>query len=117
VESALGQLRKGTLRNPVPGAVDFADRPTSDAFVARTPGARILACLGGNCHIATADSIHWPLGFLSLGSSWWRGRSALRGRVGILGGCWWREMTRHPVEMEMRPVGAAPCQRSQAMDV
>jgi hypothetical protein len=93
VKAALAQLRKGSLRNPVPRAVDFADRPTSEAFVERNPGARILACLDGNCHIATSESLRWASSFVEIAasSSW---KYALGGfAVGALtlsGWLWWR---------------------------
>lgn len=93
VKLALAQLRKGSLANPVPRAVDFANRVRSETFVANHPGSRIVACLGGNCHIATRESLAWPASFVALvgGASWKYvvGGFAV-GALALGGWLWWR---------------------------
>jgi hypothetical protein len=86
VKAALGDLRSAQLYNPVPRAVDFAERAVAESFVARTPGSYISVCLGSNCHVITKESESWPDGWVRLtnggGFSYlWLGAGALLGFV------------------------------------
>lgn len=52
------------LKNPVPGAVDFAAPSVASGWLARNRGS-IVAQIG-NVFLATADSLRWPRNFVTM---------------------------------------------------
>jgi len=58
VQRKVDAWAKGQLPNPVPRAVDFADEPTTRAFLSRTPGSRLLK-RAGNWVVGTRESLGW----------------------------------------------------------
>ena len=64
VRSAISALKTGALDNPVPGAIDFADKPVAEGFVSRhqSEGAQISYTphgADGNHFITTARTRAW----------------------------------------------------------
>lgn len=58
----------GQLPNPVPRAVDFADPAVAQNFLDHHAGSRIIK-RAGNWFVATAESLRWPDGYVSIESS------------------------------------------------
>lgn len=77
---------RAELPNPVPRAVDFADRTVSEAFIRRNPGTRVVKRTG-NWYLATPDVLDWPADFVTMH---YRGRVAgpgmALGTMAIVGG-------------------------------
>jgi len=65
VKSAVTSWFAGTLPNPVPKAVEFADQRVGNNFVANHAGSTIVKN-AGNAYIATAASLRWPPNFVTM---------------------------------------------------
>lgn len=90
VVNVVHAFAEGRVSNPVPRAVEFANQPVSESFLARNPGAEVVK-RAGNWFIATATSKAWPEGWVTVtgggGGSWLLGvvGAALAAAVGGIG--------------------------------
>ena len=101
VQAAVNAWFNGTLPNPVPKAVEFADQRVGHNFVNNPRNAgSVIVKDAGNVYIATAASLRWPPNFVTMTGtlelspvSGGGGSGGLIGvMVGILGASWivWR---------------------------
>jgi hypothetical protein len=93
------QWYAGTLRNPVPRAVDFAAPDVAASFVADHPGSEILKRLD-NWYIGTRASLRWPADWVTMDGSVAAAAGGGLLVVAALGaGAWWawRRSRRAPV--------------------
>ena len=65
VQSAVNRWFAGTLPNPVPKAVEFADGTVGQHFIDNHPGS-YLVLRSGNLYIATAESAGWNVDHVRL---------------------------------------------------
>ena len=68
VKAAVSSWFDGTLPNPVPKAVEFADPSVSQSFLDRTPGS-VVVKRADNWYIATASSLRWSDRFVKMTGS------------------------------------------------
>jgi hypothetical protein len=68
IKSAVSAWFDGTLPNPVPKAVEFADSSVSQSFIDRTPGS-VVVKRAGNWYIATPSSLRWSDSFVKMAGS------------------------------------------------
>ena len=90
VKAAIAALRKGSLANPVPRAVDFASHELVESYIRNHPGSRAVS-VDGNWHVIYAESARWPDGYVALGpgSSWPIVLGSFAAGLAIFGGAWW----------------------------